>query len=401
MRKILLLVLCLSGLILSSCVSSPPPMPLDAGQIKGTTGSVRWVSGISSGNSVPVGPCNRVLAIDGGGIRGLIPALLLKDIENRTGKPISSLFDLIVGTSTGAILALGLTRPDGNNLEKPAFSAADMVEIYVNEGKDIFPYHFDVFRELRRFYGPKYDPHGIETVLKGKFGDVKFADALTQVLIPGYDIEDEERLWFDSFSEDAQYIFMRDIARGATAAPTYLPPARFTVTTSFSPKGYVAIIDGGVFANNPAQVAFARGKYLGRDVSDLLLLSIGTGKVKEKDDSKKPKFEEMWNWGEFRWLDKVLNIMTSDPSIGKEVERLMDLAGPRNEYHRFQVDLTPPTPVNLDDASPDAIKALTEATKEYLNKNEAEKETELKNIAYRLNLPKSPECGMRSGSDHK
>ena len=99
-------------LALGGCVSNPPPMPPEVGHIKGSMGGVRSFSGIGEPGVVPYGPCARVLSIDGGGMRGIVPAIILAEIEKKTGKPISSLFDVIGGASTGAILALGLTRPD-------------------------------------------------------------------------------------------------------------------------------------------------------------------------------------------------------------------------------------------------------------------------------------------------
>ncbi len=78
----------------------------------------------------------RILSIDGGGIRGIIPAIILASIEERTGKPISELFDLIAGTSTGAILALGLTKPNASG--KPEFTAQRIGELYEEEIPNIF-----------------------------------------------------------------------------------------------------------------------------------------------------------------------------------------------------------------------------------------------------------------------
>ncbi|MEO1088356.1 MAG: patatin-like phospholipase family protein, partial [Acidobacteriota bacterium] len=78
----------------------------------------------------------KILAIDGGGIRGLIPALVLEAMEEKTGRPVSEIFDLVAGTSTGGILALGLVRPgDGGG---PAYSAADLAELYERRGGQIF-----------------------------------------------------------------------------------------------------------------------------------------------------------------------------------------------------------------------------------------------------------------------
>jgi patatin-like phospholipase/acyl hydrolase len=78
----------------------------------------------------------RVLSIDGGGIRGLIPALVLAEIEDRTGRPVAELFDFVAGTSTGGLLACALTRPGDDG--RPLFTAAEAANLYVEEGPLIF-----------------------------------------------------------------------------------------------------------------------------------------------------------------------------------------------------------------------------------------------------------------------
>ena len=91
----------------------------------------------------------RVLSIDGGGIRGIIPALMLGEIERRTNKPIAELFDLIAGTSTGGILALGLTVPGPDG--KPKYCADELVQLYKEEGPRIF--HRPTWHRIRSVGG--------------------------------------------------------------------------------------------------------------------------------------------------------------------------------------------------------------------------------------------------------
>src|SRR5918995_672220 len=79
----------------------------------------------------------KVLSIDGGGIRGIIPAMVLARLEKQTGRPIAEMFDLIAGTSTGGILALGLTLPSDDG--KPRYAAKDLLELYEKDGSRIFP----------------------------------------------------------------------------------------------------------------------------------------------------------------------------------------------------------------------------------------------------------------------
>src|ERR1700682_301223 len=88
----------------------------------------------------PMAPAFKVLAVDGGGMRGIIPALVLAEIEGRTKRPISDLFDLVAGTSTGGIIALGLVKPGPDGMVEK--SATDIVSIYVQTGTRIFPQTF-------------------------------------------------------------------------------------------------------------------------------------------------------------------------------------------------------------------------------------------------------------------
>ena len=183
------------------------------------------------------GDCTRILSIDGGGVRGLVPALILAEIERRTGRPIYQQFDLIVGTSTGSILALGLTRPSNADAHKPAYSAQDLVQLYRDHAQHIFPSSFAPLRYLRRIFRPKFSPHDVESVYETYFEDVRLIEALTNVAIPAYDIENSRRLWFLSYTSSQGNLLMRDLVRGATAAPTYFAPARLSLRGPMSPTG--------------------------------------------------------------------------------------------------------------------------------------------------------------------
>ena len=127
----------------------------------------------------------RILSIDGGGVRGLIPALVLSKLEKLTGLPICKLFDLIAGTSTGGMLALGLTMPDPHG--RPAHSAGQMAALYERESAKIFSPSF--FHRLRLLTEHKYASKGIEGVLDQYFGAARLKDSLTSVLVPSFEIE--------------------------------------------------------------------------------------------------------------------------------------------------------------------------------------------------------------------
>ena len=143
----------------------------------------------------------RVLSIDGGGIRGVIPALVLAEIERLSGRPAAALFDLIAGTSTGGIIALGVTVPDPSASEHPRWSAQELARLYEEEGPKIF--HHSLLRTVETADGllvEKYAASGLEAALERYMGEARLPEALTDVLVTSYDIQRHEPFFFKSFS---------------------------------------------------------------------------------------------------------------------------------------------------------------------------------------------------------
>jgi uncharacterized protein len=356
----------------------PPPLEPDGAE------RVGWPSPLSVGPTGH-GACIRVLAIDGGGVRGLIPALMLERIEQRTEKPIAALFDLIVGTSTGSILALGLTRPSDADATRPEYTASDIVRLFKENAATIFPSDFALLRWVQGFFRPKYRPQAIEAVYERYFGDVRFSEALTRVAVPAYDIKHRRRIWFGETGHTG--LFMKDIVRGATAVPTYLPPVRLAVQKREVEAGYITLVDGAVFANNPVQDAFAFAQKLRpRDLKpgddgSVLLVSMGTGA-----GGKGYEFENAWGWGGISWFNPLLEILLSDPGLEVQARRVAALAGVG--YLRLQPDFGDAL-VPLDASSPQAIDHLTAVTRKYLD---GEKKADLDLLVAELTQPRSSKC---------
>jgi patatin-like phospholipase/acyl hydrolase len=170
----------------------------------------------------------KVLAIDGGGIRGVIPAMILSAIEERTKASTCKLFDLIAGTSTGGILALGLAKPSAQDEYMPEYKAADLAELYEKEGKRIFDrslWHRII--ALDNLIDEKYDAAGLEAVLREYFGDTPLSKAVTETLVTSYELETRQPWFFARHKarKDPTYDFpMRFVARATSAAPTYFEP---------------------------------------------------------------------------------------------------------------------------------------------------------------------------------
>jgi patatin-like phospholipase/acyl hydrolase len=159
------------------------------------------------------------LYIDEGGIREIIPAIILAEIEGKTKKPISQIFDLIAGTSTGEIIAAGLCKED--NQGNPQHSANDFVKLYEEYGPYIFKSSFFRRSILSWFNCTKYPQKNIEFVLDKYFGDDTLKDTLSELLITSYDIYNHSPFFLKNWKEDRKFIKLKDALRATTAAPTY------------------------------------------------------------------------------------------------------------------------------------------------------------------------------------
>jgi uncharacterized protein len=278
----------------------------------------------------------KVLSIDGGGIRGVIPATILAEIENRTHARIAELFDLVAGSSTGGILALGLVKPSAHDEDTPQYAADELVELYAKEGKRIFDrslwHHFVALDNL---LDEKYEANGLEEVLKEYFGDVPLSKAVTETLVTSYELETREPWFFARHKARSKPGFdfpMRFVARATSAAPTYFEPEKLTVT---KPPG--GLVDGGVFANNPAMCAYVETKQLHPDVDEVLVVSLGTGQ-----HTRPIHYDDARNWGLALWAKPILNVVfdgvsdTVDHQM-KILCRDSDEGDPR--YYRFQTEL--------------------------------------------------------------
>ncbi|HSC37940.1 MAG TPA: patatin-like phospholipase family protein, partial [Chitinophagaceae bacterium] len=221
-----------------------------------------------------------ILAIDGGGIRGIIPAYILTAIEAKLGKPCYRLFDMIGGTSTGGIIAAGLTTPQpGNNT--PPFSAQQLFNIYTNDGGKIFVPQNCKVAYCATYFADDGNGNGIEPYLQQTVGAttslattakktsmlpgarvkhmfttgyaVNSTDKSPQDPIRGVDYGPYLFNWYDAVRKPADNYYVWEAARGTSAAPVYFPIAH--VGGSSSPRSGAAerwIIDGGTMSNNPA-----------------------------------------------------------------------------------------------------------------------------------------------------
>lgn len=305
-----------------------------------------------SNEAMRTAPCRefRTLSLAGGGVRGIITATVLSEIEKWTQTPISKLFDLIAGTSTGGLIAMALTAP-GPVPSEPKFSARVLVDGYNDLASKIF--YRDWWwccKTALGIEGPKYPTSGIENVAEQYFGPARISDALTKLAIPSYEVT-EDRVW--TFSEKDN-LPMKDVLRATTAAPIYFSPKELTlngVTYNF--------VDGGMAANNPAAVALS----LTPKQAEVFSLSIGTGAYSNKIAPGRAK-----NWGAAGWIFEGGLIETifdgssqaTDLEMRRDLgERFISLQTPISEKHSA-----------LDNASESNLRYLAEQARIMIENNE-------------------------------
>jgi patatin-like phospholipase/acyl hydrolase len=278
----------------------------------------------------------RVLAIDGGGIRGLIPALVLAEIERRTSRRIADLVDLVAGTSTGAILACALTRPD----PLPARRVADL---YVQEGPRIFDRSLlKIVTSVDGYLDEKYDDRGLVATLKKYLGDTKLADATVPMLVTAYDLQARAAVLLRS--GDAGALSMVDAAHASSAAPTYFEPVE--VTDAAGARTY-PLVDGGVYAVNPAMCAYAEVVGSGSDIS--VIAALGTGAHTRAFD-----IDEVRGWGRLEWAQPVLEMVFD--GVADTVD-FQAATLSRGRYRRLQPELRYASDA-LDDAGEANLRRL-------------------------------------------
>ncbi|HYB60696.1 MAG TPA: CBASS cGAMP-activated phospholipase [Methylomirabilota bacterium] len=292
----------------------------------------------------------KVLAIDGGGIRGIIPAIILGAFEKALAKPLHKVFDLIAGTSTGGIIALGLgTKCKGDG----PYTSGDLLELYVQNGPAIF--RRQLLTAIRQVFRPKYSPAALESILTKYFGDTVFSSALTNLLISSYNLQSQLPFFFKSerAKSDPDYDWkVRDIARATSAAPTFFPPFHLQ-----SGAQDYALVDGGVFANNPAMAAYAEARHVYPEAQQYVVVRVGTG-----DRQDHISFAAARNWGLLPWAKQIVPVFMDSVSeaVDYELNQLPSCA-----YHMFQPSLEGASN-EMDDVSAENLSNLQSLANRYV-----------------------------------
>ncbi|GJN33114.1 hypothetical protein PR202_gb21680 [Eleusine coracana subsp. coracana] len=255
-----------------------------------------------------------VLTIDGGGIRGLIPGTILAFLESKLqeldgpDRRLAEYFDYIAGTSTGGLIAAMLAAP--NKDRRPLFAAKDINKFYTENGPQIFPQRGDLANTVIELKGTKYDGKFLHSKIQSLLGATRLRDTLTNVVIPTFDIKNQQPTIFSTFDN----ALLSDVCIGTSAAPTYLPAHFFqTRDDSTGNTRDFNLIDGGVSANNPTMVTInqiSRKMMVSKEevydpssgptcYDKFLVVSLGTGSAK---NAAIYTAKEAAGWGILSWL---------------------------------------------------------------------------------------------------
>lgn len=250
----------------------------------------------------------RFLCIDGGGIRGIFAVSMLKAMEDDFNKPIADLFDVIAGTSTGAIIATSAV------LKKPM---KDILKSYQKFGKQIFnpQAQIGLFKSV---YSDRY----LRKYFKKNFGELTLSDIKRPLLIPAVDATHGKPYVFRSNyghpESDDLSIKLWDAVLSSCSAPVYFPPNNI--------KNEYLSVDGGLWANNPSMVCVTEAlQHFKKRLEDIQIFSVGTGMQEIEYKIEKDKF-----WGIKKWLPFQFPFMKITPKL---IDLALDLSSESITYH--------------------------------------------------------------------
>lgn len=328
----------------------------------------------------------RILSIDGGGIRGIVPATILahleKRIQQKTNQPdarLSDYFDLVAGTSTGGILGCFYLMPDSKNPDRPKLTAQETLEIYFKFGKNVFTQSF--LRKLVYRLGlvkEKFSARPMNNTLKKLFGKkLKLSQLIKPCLITTYNKEEECPMIYHSLAaweNKVNDVKVWQLARATSAASQYYKPAVIRLENGVTKT----LIDGSIFAQSPAMCAYdftRRRPFLTSknasnqqgclSVEEVIMVSIGTGVVKQR-----PDFKKVGKKVDLRWIKSIIGLMKNGSSkrVDSKLKKILSEEASNNHYFRLAPKLHEASP-ELDNTTPKNLQALHRDGLQYIDEN--------------------------------
>ncbi|MCX4080048.1 patatin-like phospholipase family protein [Rickettsia rhipicephali] len=331
---------------------------------------------------------NRVLALSGGGIKGISELMVLIEIEERTGKSISELFPIISGTSVGGLIAALLTIPKEPGSKEAKYSAREALEIFKESSSDIFPETF--LGSVKQLFTHKYSQKPLKELLEKYIGDNRMDSPTSRLVIPVNDLTNNggELEIFDSFHGYSSHVRVKDVLLATTAAPTYFKPVMDKNAVqgheyaSGTPYAYA---DGGLDANRPANevLRLLKKGYLHKEQNhiredknltreeqkEILDHTMVCALNFSNDIESTSSIPKIGLDGVIGWLvqGKLVNRLMNNMENSSTIEVKNDLSG-EDEFFEIGLSITKETE-SLDDASPKNIERLEEIGRKYVQEN--------------------------------
>lgn len=291
----------------------------------------------------------KIISLDGGGIRGVVTAVILEEIEERMQSLITDKVDLAAGTSTGSIVAGAISTgiPMGN-----------LVKFYKEQGPVIFRKNDFKHRikTLGGLNGPKYNEKELYDALDYHFGGALIKDGSTNFLSTAYNMSEGRPRFFSTHQEG--HMKFSDVIAASSSAPTYFKPK------TIEGKDY---IDGGVFCANPAVSALAEMKSNNKNLKadDIFMLSVGTG-------SRALGYSNTKKWSKFKWISPLIDLMmSSDAGVAHyQLVQTYNSINKRDNYFRLNANLPKNISRDMDNADPDNMNLLIEFAESIIKKND-------------------------------
>jgi len=331
-----------------------------------------------------------VLSLDGGGVRGLIAAVFLQRLEEALGRPLGDCFDLVAGTSSGAVLAAGLSiGPDGRQV----VATADLPEFFTRETPSLFRRSsVPIVNTARWLLGPLYRIEDLQAAIAQQVGTIRLSDLRSQTLLTAYDMRMARPVLFQSWlaggansagaaaraqgrgvmafcptqhPSDQQDFTLTEAVAASSAVPTFFAPVRI-------PRGErenFVLIDGFVYALNPVLPAYFAARQLFGGQYNIRILSIGTGKAE-----KTFTWQDLRGRGALRWLRPILDAFPDAASDASEMymDWMTEIAD--IEHTRvtvvFDDETDQPRPsLKFDNARPENLEQLRRAGDRLFERN--------------------------------
>ncbi|KAK3033113.1 hypothetical protein RJ639_036472 [Escallonia herrerae] len=315
-----------------------------------------------------------VLSIDGGGIRGIIPGIILDFLESELQKldgkdaRIADYFNVIAGTSTGGLVAAMLTAPNKSNRHIKPFYLDHCPLIFQQDGNPLVRETKAVRSLVER---PRYD--GQHSIVGECLGGTRLRETLTNVVIPTFDILRNHAIIFSSYkvkNDQSLDALLSDVCIGTSAAPTYLPPHYFETKDSSGKVREFNIIDGGVAANNPTLIA----------ICELMMQTFVPRRGRNIDFlfcpwALAPQKWKRAKWGILGWLTShgsspLVDVFAqaSVDMVDSIISTLMKIFQSDDNYLRLQDDTLSDEVSSVDRATPENLANLVKVGEDLLKK---------------------------------